>query len=92
MVIEFPFPDEAYRRRIWGGVFPRETPLGEDVDLTSSPARCAGRRQHHQHRTRGGLYAAENGGVIRMPHVWRAVRREHQKLGVLSASPTEARR
>ena len=93
MVIEFPFPDEAYRRRIWGGVFPRETPLGEDVDLDllAREVRLAG-----GNITNIGLaaafYAAENGGVIRMPHVWRAVRREHQKLGVLSAGPTEARR
>lgn len=32
-VIHFSFPDEKARRAIWKGIFPQETPLGEDVDL-----------------------------------------------------------
>jgi len=31
--IEFPFPDEEHRERIWHIVFPDETPLGDDVDF-----------------------------------------------------------
>ena len=93
MVVEFPFPDEAHRRRIWAGVFPRETPLGEDVDvdLLAREVRLAGGNITNIGLT-AAFYAAENGGAIHMPHVWRAVRREHQKLGVLSANPPEARR
>src|SRR4029077_19268236 len=32
-VIDFPLPDEAHRKRIWRGMFPREVPLGADVDF-----------------------------------------------------------
>ena len=32
-VVEFPFPDEEYRTRIWKNVFPKEAPLSPDVDF-----------------------------------------------------------
>jgi hypothetical protein len=32
-VIEFPLPDELHRRQLWQGMFPREVPLGDDVDF-----------------------------------------------------------
>ena len=32
-IIEFPFPDEEYRERIWRVTFPREAPLASDVDF-----------------------------------------------------------
>src|SRR5262249_15587665 len=33
-VVEFPFPDEAQRGRIWARVFPERTPLRDDVNFT----------------------------------------------------------
>jgi SpoVK/Ycf46/Vps4 family AAA+-type ATPase len=32
-VVEFPFPDQQYRKRIWQVVFPREALLAEEVDF-----------------------------------------------------------
>jgi SpoVK/Ycf46/Vps4 family AAA+-type ATPase len=32
-VVQFPMPDVAARRRIWGGAFPARAPLAADVDL-----------------------------------------------------------
>jgi ATPase family associated with various cellular activities (AAA)/Winged helix domain, variant len=32
-VIDFPLPDEAHRRKLWQGMFPRQMPLGSDVDF-----------------------------------------------------------
>ena len=32
-VVDFPFPDEADRRRIWAAIFPPEAPLAPTVDL-----------------------------------------------------------
>ena len=32
-IVEFPFPDEECRRRIWQTTFPRNAPLGGDVDV-----------------------------------------------------------
>ena len=31
--IHFPFPGEEERLRVWRGIWPEQTPLGEDVDL-----------------------------------------------------------
>src|SRR5262249_28688187 len=31
--VEFPFPDEEARYRIWQGIFPAEAPLADEVDL-----------------------------------------------------------
>jgi SpoVK/Ycf46/Vps4 family AAA+-type ATPase len=81
-IVEFPFPDEDYRRRIWGVLFPHEAPLGEDVDfgLLAREVRLAGGSLKNIGLA-SAFYAASDGGVIRMPHVLRAVQREHQKLG-----------
>lgn len=84
VAIEFPFPEEADRLRIWRKVFPEEAPLAEDVD-TEFLAR--------QFKLAGGnirniallaaFLAAEDGNVIQMAHVVRAIKREYQKLGKL---------
>lgn len=82
IIVEFPFPDEEYRRRIWEAVFPREAPLGDDVDFgyLAREIRMAGGNIKNI-ALAAAFYAAGDGGIIRMPHLVQAVRREHQKLG-----------
>ncbi|MGH9765828.1 MAG: AAA family ATPase [Blastocatellia bacterium] len=80
--IHFPFPDEADRGRIWAGIWPAETPLAGDVDFGLLA---------HRFKLSGGniknialaaaFLAAEDGGVVKMPHLLQATRREYQKLG-----------
>jgi SpoVK/Ycf46/Vps4 family AAA+-type ATPase len=81
-IVEFPFPDEDHRRRIWEVVFPREAPLGDDVDsgVLAREVKLAGGNIKNI-ALAAAFYAAEYGGVIRMMHLVRAARREHQKLG-----------
>ncbi|HEX8853780.1 MAG TPA: ATP-binding protein, partial [Pyrinomonadaceae bacterium] len=81
-IVEFPFPDEEYRRRIWGSVFPREAPLGEDVefDALARTIRLSGGHIKNI-ALASAFYAAADGRVIRTPHLMRAARREYQKLG-----------
>ena len=81
-IVELPFPDEHYRRRIWEVIFPREAPLGEDVDfgLLARGVKLAGGNIKNIGLA-AAFYAAGDGGVIRMPHLLQAARREHQKLG-----------
>lgn len=84
MSIEFPFPEEPDRLRIWDKVFPPEAPLGDDVDL-SFLAR--------QFKVTGGnirniallsaFLAAEEGTSIGMTQIVRSLKREYQKLGKL---------
>jgi SpoVK/Ycf46/Vps4 family AAA+-type ATPase len=81
-VVEFPFPDETLRHRIWQITFAPQAPLGEDVDL----ARLAGSVNLAGGHIRNivlaaAFFAAADGGVIHMKHIAHAVRREHQKLG-----------
>ncbi len=81
-IVELPFPDEHYRRRIWEVIFPREAPLGEDVDfgILARDIKLAGGNIKNIGLA-AAFYAARDGGVIRMPHLLQAARREHQKLG-----------
>jgi len=81
-IVEFPFPDEEDRRRIWEVTFPRHAPLAPDVDFRAlaREVRLAG-----AHIRNIGLaaafYAASRGGAIHMGHLVQAARREFEKLG-----------
>jgi hypothetical protein len=83
-IIDFPFPEEADRLRIWQTVWPQEVPLADDVDL---PARA------RQFRLSGGgvrnvalsaaFLAADQGAAVCMQHLLNATKRELQKMGRL---------
>jgi hypothetical protein len=81
-IIEFPFPDQEYRKRIWQVMFPREAPLSQEVDFESLAREIKLPGGNIKNiALAAAFYAAGNGRVIRMPHLWHAARREHQKLG-----------
>jgi len=81
-IIDFPFPEEDHRRRIFEGIFPRQAPLSPDIDYAFLA---------RQFKLTGGniknvalhaaFLAAEDGKVIGMPELVRATRREFQKMG-----------
>jgi ATPase family associated with various cellular activities (AAA) len=81
-VIEFPLPDEAHRRRLWQGMFPREVPLGADVDFDFLA---------RQFDLAGGdirnvaldaaFLAAENGRLVTMKELVQALARQLAKQG-----------
>jgi hypothetical protein len=81
-VVEFPFPDEEYRRRIWQALFPHEAPLGDDVDLglLAREIKLAGGNIRNIGLA-AAFYAAGDGDVIEMPHLMKAAQREFQKMG-----------
>ncbi|GJH28932.1 ATP-binding protein [Caballeronia novacaledonica] len=82
-VVEFPFPDETLRRRIWQLTFSPQAPLGDDVDFDrlARDVKLAG--GHIRNIVLAAAFlAASADGVIHMEHIARAVRREHQKLGL----------
>ncbi|MGH2948146.1 MAG: ATP-binding protein [Solirubrobacteraceae bacterium] len=84
-VIDFPFPEADDRRRIWGLLLPAEAPRADDIDLDF----LAG-----QFKLSGGgirncslsaaFQAADDGGVIEMRHLIRAVAQEYGKQGRLT--------
>src|SRR5207247_6142077 len=81
-IVEFPFPDEEHRRRIWEVTFPREAPLADDVDVAAlaRDLKLAGGNIKNI-ALAAAFGAATDGGGIGMSHLLRAARREYQKIG-----------
>jgi hypothetical protein len=81
-IVEFPFPQEAYRLQIWRHIFPTETPLNSDIDLKYIA---------RQFELTGGnirniavaaaFFAADEGQSLNMKHLLLAIQREYQKMG-----------
>jgi AAA+ superfamily predicted ATPase len=92
-IIEFPFPDEEHRARIWRVTFPEQAPLGSDVDFTAlaRDVRLAGGHIRNIGLT-AAYYAAGDGGTIQMAHLLRAAAREYEKLGRTWIEGASARR
>lgn len=83
-LIDFPFPDVEYRRRIWSVHFPEEAPLDRDVDFEHLAKRYPMAGGNIRNAAVAAAYlSAENGGRIDMAHIRLAIRREHQKMGRL---------
>jgi SpoVK/Ycf46/Vps4 family AAA+-type ATPase len=82
--VEFPFPEETYRRRIWEVTFPCEAPRSESVDLDfmARQIKVAGGNIRNIILSAAFLAAAD-GQVIEMEHLIHATKREFQKLGKL---------
>ena len=80
--VEFPFPGEYDRRRIWEQVWPQGTPRSPDLNLEFMARRfeMAGGNIRNIALSAAFLAAAD-GRVITMPHLIRATRREYQKMG-----------
>lgn len=83
-IVEFPFPDEASRRRIWQTHFPKKAPLGEGIDyeFLAKQLQIAGGNIKNI-VLNAAFLAAENGGIIGMEHVLHGVKREFEKIGKL---------
>ncbi len=81
-VVEFPFPEEDYRLRIWQVVFPKNVPLGKDVDfqVLASRLKVPGGTIRNI-ALRAAFMAAADGGIVKMEQVMRSARREFQKMG-----------
>ena len=82
VIVDFPFPNEEFRRRIWEVTFPQGAPLDPEVDfrMLARDVKLPGGSIKNIALTASFLAAAD-GQVIRMQHLSKAARREHQKLG-----------
>ncbi len=81
-VVDFPMPDEPFRRRIWEGAVPAEAPLATDIDwdFLARQFKVSGGNIKNA-VVAGAFLAAGEGGPIAMSHLIRGMRREYQKLG-----------
>jgi SpoVK/Ycf46/Vps4 family AAA+-type ATPase len=84
--VHFPFPDEADRCRIWLGIWPREIPLGEDVDIDfiSQQFKLSGGNIKNV-ALAAAFLAAADGSSVTMPYLLHATGREFQKMGEVVA-------
>jgi hypothetical protein len=83
-VIEFPFPDESLRARIWRAHFPAEAPRGEDIDFEflARQFKLAGGNIKNI-ALNAALRAAGEKAAIEMKHLILATKSEYQKQGKL---------
>lgn len=84
VAIDFPFPEEPDRARIWQKVFPASAPLTSDVDLAylAKQFKLAGGNIRNIALLAAYL-SAEDGTAIGMNQIVRSIKREYQKLGKL---------
>lgn len=83
-IINFPFPDEEYRLRIWEVLMPPDLPVADDLDfrLLADRFKLAGGSIRNIIVSAAYLAAAD-GGVVTMDHLLHGTRREFQKMGRL---------
>jgi SpoVK/Ycf46/Vps4 family AAA+-type ATPase len=81
-LVEFPFPDETYRYRIWKQMFPQETPISQDIDFDflSKKLKIAGGNIKNI-AVNAAFLAAGNSGVVNMEDIIQATKQEYRKIG-----------
>ena len=81
-IVEFPYPTEAERERIWQLMFPAKTPLAADVDFAALARDVRLTGGAIRNIALGGAFlAAASGGPIRQSHLLDAARSEYTKVG-----------
>lgn len=83
-VVEFQFPDAATRELLWRQTIPKDTPLGDDVDIPflAEKFEFAGGNIKNCILNAAFLAAAEGPGTkVHMRHYLKAVRYEYMKTG-----------
>jgi SpoVK/Ycf46/Vps4 family AAA+-type ATPase len=80
--VEFPFPEEESRLKIWQHIFPPETPLAEDIDFDflKRKFRISGGNIKNI-ALAAAFYAADADRPVAMAHLILASKREFQKMG-----------
>lgn len=80
--VDFPFPDEEDRRRIWEGVWPEAVPRDSGLDVLFLAKRFQITGGNIRNIALSAAFmAADDGGEVAMRHLLRAIQREFQKMG-----------
>ena len=77
-IVNFPFPGRTERKAIWNRVLPPEVPQ-EDVDMERLSRFTLTGGSIHAIALQTAFLAADNGGLVTMPHVLEAIRTEFRK-------------
>jgi AAA+ superfamily predicted ATPase len=88
--VEFPFPDQQDRHRIWRSIWPKDTPLDRALDFELLAARYEMAGGNIKNVALAAAFlAAADGGAVAMRHVAQATLREYQKTGKLMVESHE---
>lgn len=81
-IIDFPFPSEELRKKIWFKIFPESSPLAEDidVDLIANNFKLSGANIRNAALS-SAFFAAEKADEIKMKFVVKGIKRELLKMG-----------
>ena len=81
-IVEFPFPDDESRRRIWQSIWPADVPRSKDLDLDfmATQFKLAGGAVKNI-AVAAAFLAAEDRSELRTEHLLWATRRELEKAG-----------
>jgi SpoVK/Ycf46/Vps4 family AAA+-type ATPase len=82
--VEFPFPDEHYRLKIWRNIFPDATPISRDIDFEflAKKIKISGGNIKNI-ALHAAFLDAEDSKNVNMDCVILATKREFQKIGKL---------
>jgi SpoVK/Ycf46/Vps4 family AAA+-type ATPase len=82
--VDFPFPDENYRLKIWQNIFPFATPISEDIDFKFLAKRFKISGGNIKNiALHAAFLAAEDSKCVNMDCTIFATKREFQKMGKL---------
>jgi len=83
-IVNFPFPEEEYRLRIWQVLMPPDLPRADNLDLELMAKRfkLAGGNIRNI-LVSAAFLAAADGGCMTMSHLMHGAKREIQKMGRL---------
>jgi AAA+ superfamily predicted ATPase len=80
--VHFPFPDVAYRERIWRGIWLPDAPVDPAIDVAALARQFPLSGGHIRNvAVAAAFHAAGRGSGVELSDVLHAVRREYQKLG-----------
>jgi AAA+ superfamily predicted ATPase len=84
LVVDFPFPDEGDRARLWHRLLPAKAPVDElDIDFLAGRFKLSGGSIRNV-TVAAAVLAAADGGRITMEHLARGIALEYEKLGRLT--------
>jgi len=81
--IEFPFPDETIREKIWKSIFPKETPINDDINFVFLANFKITGGNIKDITLAATFLAARGPSIVKMEHIIKATKREFQKMGKL---------
>ncbi len=80
-IVDFPFPQEEDRLRIWKALFPKNVPAEEDLDFQELARRYKLPGANIRNIILSAVYlAAEDGKRVKMQHLLHGTHRELQKM------------